>query len=297
MAPRNEQQPRGERQAYIARAAHVKHTAHTPRVACGATRHGARVQRHTPIYNNKYYHNNSGSNSSIRNMKMHSKNRILFIVTGVILLICLADSEANVIEGTAPGCEIGVGPFCFNSQYHTPDQWPTVASCQLNNPSCLPVPQSIYEDLFGSSCGGFCKKSAYRANMCQETSAASVSLGDANACCPDAERPVSKKCIKKSAAEITAETKRVGCASMYGTPYYEMNTQCKADNLYAASHPFTHGNYVGVPKFGRFLMRIAVNSLTPEWKPAPSSFKVKLNHMQPDFLQCCCNVTPCKSSI
>ncbi len=210
---------------------------------------------------------------------MHFKNRVLFIITVVALLIFPADSEANEIEDcTGPAMGVAAISKCFKSQYHTPDQWQTVKSCMGNNPSCLLVPQSVYMDLFSTHCGGFCKKSAYRTDMCQATSAISVSLGDANSCCPNADRPVSKKCIEKSQADITAETKRLGCASMYGTPYYQMYGagQCAADNMYAATHPFTHGNYLGVPHFGRFNMNIVVNSLTPDWKPASSSFKVTL---------------------
>jgi hypothetical protein len=111
--------------------------------------------------------------------------------------------------------------------------------------------------------------------MCQATSANSVHIGAVNACCPNGDLAVSKKCLKKSAVDIAAETTRVGCASMYGTDY-DYHKQCKADNLHSIIDPFTHFNFGGVPKIFTAGMRIAVNSLTPDWQPALSSFKVTL---------------------
>ena len=203
---------------------------------------------------------------------MHSKNCILFIVTSTLLSF-LEDSVAIEIAN-APSCVMGVMPRCFKSQYHPSDQWQEISSPTYNHPTPFPVPQSVYEDLFSSACGGFCKKSAYRSNMCQTTSANSVAIGAINACCPNGDLAVSKKCLKKSAVDIAAETTRLGCASMYG-PDYDYGKQCKAENLYSLDHPFTHSNFDGVPKTWRAGMRIAVNSLTPDWKPASSSFKVK----------------------
>ena len=248
---------------------------------------------------------------------MHSKNRILFVVTVTLsLLIFLTVSEAATPKTTptpkapatpkptpapkAPAtpkptpapkaaatpkstpapkdAQACVSPrHCFTSQYHTPDQWQLAEQCRPGTDQIcrqVPISQSVYEDLFSTHCGGFCKKSAYRANMCQATSPNSVKIGAVNACCPNGDLAFSKKCLKKSAADIAAETTRVGCASMYG-PDYDYWKQCKAENLYSLIDPYTHSNFDGVPKTWRAGMRIAVNSLTPDWKPASSSFKVK----------------------
>jgi hypothetical protein len=133
-----------------------------------------------------------------------------------------ATTEAHEIEDTHPECEAGAIPKCFKSQYHTPDQWKTVAECVSESTpagrlACLPVPQSIYKDLFSTHCGGYCKQSAYRTDMCQaNTTNPSLGCDFVTACCPNGVRPVSKKCITKSVANLASEATSVGCAYMYG---------------------------------------------------------------------------------
>jgi hypothetical protein len=161
----------------------------------------------------------------------------------------LLETHAATTTPTAhPECEAGAIPKCFKSQYHTPDQWKTVAECVSESTpagrlACLPVPQSIYKDLFSTHCGGYCKQSAYRTDMCQATN---PSLGYAfvTACCPNGVRPVSKKCITKRAADLASEATSVGCASMYGPDW----TGGKCKDAGDVEQPFYHQNQNGVPK-------------------------------------------------
>jgi hypothetical protein len=168
-----------------------------------------------------------------------------------------------------PECEYNTNPQCFKSQYHLAETWPQVAKCLANSrANCLPVPQSIYKDLFRHACGGFCQTSAYRTDMCSDSSLVLPKVPGTPTCCTNGKLPDStNKCVQQTTAQCAAEASHLGCASMYGMDY--RYGQCAIPTA-----KFQHWNGIGVPIAVRKSMRIAVNSLSSDGKPAPSSFKV-----------------------
>ena len=243
------------------------------------------------------------------------------------LLETQESDAASAVGFESPECEAGAIPKCFKSQYHTPDQWKTVAECVSESTpagrlACLPVPQSIYTDLFSSHCGGYCKQSAYRTDMCQATNP-SLGYDFVTACCSNGVRPVSKKCLTKSAADLASEAKSVGCASMYGPDW--SGGKCK--DAGDTQQPFYHQNQNGVPKImhaGNLnpKLQLPTSNLNRNSKPPKTVkpqtynrheycrelpyprleaclkfFQGLANHMQSKLLKYCFNLTPCKSNI